>query len=126
MRSSRSYLKPFIISIFLFVITLGLAVMAEALVYQSLFLRYTVLLIPLIPLIFAAFYFSKGIGALDELQQRVQIEALAFGLGALVLVGIAIGLLQLADVPGPNWIWVTFLGSLFWGIGLLLASRKFR
>jgi hypothetical protein len=126
MKSARSYLKPFTIALLLFLGIFAIAWISEAFVYQIVVLRYIILLFPLIPLIFAASYFSKAIGALDELQQRIQIEALAFSLGGLLLIGIAVGLLELAGLPEPNWIWVTVLGFVLWGVGQWVAARRYR
>jgi hypothetical protein len=124
MKTTHSYLKPFTISITFFPVTLAIVWVLGAWMDSNQVLRYLVFLLPVIPLILAAYYFSNAINALDELQQKIQIKAMSFSLGGLVLMGVMVGLLKLAGVPNPNWAWVTVLALLLWGIGQVVFSKR--
>ena len=80
--------------------------------------------------VFAAFLvqFIRALRAADELERRIQLEALAvaFPLGMLMLT--TLGLVQRAvELPFEDWsfnhIWPQFI--LFYLIGLFLARRRY-
>ncbi len=91
--------------------------------------RIVVALIPAIP--FAAFLWLwiTNIGQLDEMERKIQMEALAFAFPMAILLLMVLGLLQLAIPLSPeDWsyrhVW-SFL-PLFYFAGLALAWRKYK
>ena len=89
-------------------------------------------LLALLPVpFFAAFLWLliAGVRRADELERRIQLEALAFAFPATVMLLMALGLLQLATELNPNdWsyrhVWA-FMPLLYLG-GLVLARRRYR
>lgn len=81
-------------------------------------------LVPAIPGIFAALAISREIGRLDELERRIQLEALAFA--ATAIVALSIGLLENAGIEQINGTFYVPIMIGLWGVGLVLASRRFR
>jgi hypothetical protein len=66
----------------------------------------------------------------DELQRRIQLEALAFAFPALLVLMMTLGLLQLAGVAlsPEDWsyrhLWA--IGFGLYGAGIALAARRYR
>jgi Kef-type K+ transport system membrane component KefB len=69
----------------------------------------------------------RGIRGLDELQQKIQLEALAFAFAGTGLLASAYGFLVNAGLPDIDWgtlVWPAM--TALWAIGVLLASRRYR
>jgi hypothetical protein len=89
-------------------------------------------LLALLPVpFFAAFLWSliAGVRRSDELERRVQLEALAFAFPLTMLLLMLLGLLELATELNPeDWsyrhVWM-FLPVLYLG-GLVLARRRYQ
>lgn len=64
---------------------------------------------------------------LDELQQRVQLEALAIAFAGTGVLGTAYGFLVNAGLPDIEWgalVWPVMVA--LWSLGLLFANRRYR
>lgn len=64
---------------------------------------------------------------LDELQQRVQFEALAIAFAGTGVLGTAYGFLVNAGLPDIEWgalVWPVMVG--LWALGLMFANRRYR
>jgi hypothetical protein len=64
---------------------------------------------------------------LDELQQRVQLEALAIAFVGTGVLGTGYGFLVNAGLPDIEWgalVWPVMVG--LWALGLLFANRRYR
>lgn len=64
---------------------------------------------------------------LDEMQQRVQLEALAMAFAGTGVLGTAYGFLVNAGLPDIEWgalVWPVMVG--LWAVGLLFANRRYR
>src|SRR2546430_113127 len=57
-------------------------------------IKTLVALAPLIPAAFALFAYLRFVSRMDELGQRIQLEALAFGFGAAGMLTFAYGFLE--------------------------------
>jgi hypothetical protein len=91
--------------------------------------KVVIALIPAIPCGLFLLAFMRNIKTLDELHQRVQMEALAFAFPLSIFLLMFLGLLQLAvDLSPENWsyrhVWV-FL-PIFYFAGLALAWRRYK
>lgn len=86
----------------------------------------TALLLPVFPAIYVGYMLARGISELDEMQQRIQLEALAFSLANTALLTFVLGLMQISGGMDINLTWVLPIASAFWGIGLLIATRRYR
>jgi hypothetical protein len=91
--------------------------------------RVVVAILPAIPFAVFLWLFVRNIGRLDEMQRRIQMEAMAFAFPLAVFLLMVLGLLQLA-VPLPaddlsyRHVWA-FL-PLFYFAGLALAWRRYK
>ena len=71
----------------------------------------------------AALYFY--LNDLDELQRRIQIEALAFGCSITVLIALSYGFLEEnGGLPHLPTIWYFVIASMLWGIGVHISKRR--
>ena len=70
---------------------------------------------------------KQHLEGLDELQQRIHLEAMALSLGCSMVFGAIYGLLEgvrLIDIA-PNPSNILFVMGVTYGIGMLLAHRKY-
>ena len=75
------------------------------------------------------FAMARGIRRSDELERRIQLEALAFAFPLAILLMFALGLLELAMTLPPEdlsyrHVWI-FLCVFYFG-GLLVARRRYQ
>ena len=87
--------------------------------------RYPVALLPMIPAIFVLVAVTRQLGRLDELQRRIQFEALAFAFGGTALLTFGYGFLENVGFPHISWFAVWPIMAIFWLVGLLLATRRY-
>ena len=91
--------------------------------------RIAIAVLPAIPAGLFLIAFMKGIGQLDELERKVQMEAFAFAFPLTVFMLMFLGLLQLAiDLDPNNWSYrhVWAFVPIFYLAGLALSWRKYR
>jgi hypothetical protein len=69
---------------------------------------------------------GAAIGGLDELQRRIQTEAISIGFGLAAVVMLAVGLLDQVGVEQPNWIYAGVPMIVGWGLGKLWTMWKYR
>jgi hypothetical protein len=76
----------------------------------------------------AGFVITMGtaIASLDELQRRIQTEAIAIGFAGTAIVCGGYGLMSLAGVPPLNWALVTMVMAVMWLVGKLWTMWKYR
>ena len=94
--------------------------------YPTALWRIPFVLLPLIPLSVGLHCLVHFLDQLDELQRRIQFEALATGCAGTVLLSFAYGLLQLVGFPVLNWTFVLPLLTICWGIGLFRVLGRYR
>lgn len=90
--------------------------------------RFAVAIVPVPVFAWVLWNVSKGIAQMDELQRRIQLEALAFAFPLTVLLLMTLGLLELAIGLNPaDWsyrhVWPFVF--LFYFAGLARAKRRY-
>jgi hypothetical protein len=68
-----------------------------------------------------------AIRRLDEMQQRIQLEGIAFAFAASAIAMTGWGFMAKAGLPAMSWgpeTWLLMV--LFWALGLWLARRRYR
>lgn len=88
--------------------------------------RGVVAALPAIPACLGLLAFVRYLGRMDELQRRIQLEAIAFATGATAIITFTWGLLENAGFPHLSVIWVLPLLAILWGIGTGVAARRYR
>ena len=86
--------------------------------------RYAVAVLPMIPCGVVLLVWLRLFRRLDELEQRVALESLAFAFGATVLITFGYGFLQTAGLPDINWLFVWPVMGICWILGFCIARRR--
>ena len=89
-------------------------------------LRIPLALLPIVPATVALLAYLRFLGRMDELAQRIQLQALAIGFGAAGMLTFAYGFLENAGFPQLSYTWVFPLMIALWGIGGAIAARRYR
>lgn len=88
--------------------------------------RVPLALAPMAPVVFALLAFVRYFGRMDELQRRVQLEALAFAFGGTALITFGYGFLQVVGFPQVSWFFVWPIMAALWIVGKVLADRRYK
>jgi hypothetical protein len=88
--------------------------------------RLPVALAPVVPAGFGLLAFLRFLSRLDDLQRRIQLDAIGFAFAATALLTFAYGLLQEVGYPSQNWTLILPSMVLLWGLGLVPASWRYR
>ena len=91
--------------------------------------KFTRIGIALLPLPFFAWFIWRFVNLMrssDEMQRRIQLEALAIAFPASVALLMTLGLMQIGSPPlvDYNHLWVGIL--VLYGIGRTIAERRYR
>ncbi len=84
---------------------------------------YALAFLPIIPSAFALCAFFRFFRGLDELQRRIQLDAVAFSFLATCLITLTWAFQQNAGLPRFDVSWVAPLLIFLWGIGVGIASE---
>jgi hypothetical protein len=88
--------------------------------------RVLVALLPAIPLGFNVWVWVRNYRSLDELQQRIQLIALAVAFAGTVVLTSIYGLLQdELGLPIIDWTWVATFMVILWGVATVMATRRY-
>jgi hypothetical protein len=82
-------------------------------------------LLPIIPISMGLVTFLHFFKKMDELQKRIQLDALAFSFGATGLLTLTYGLLQNVGLPQISFIVVFPIMLALWGLGYFIAARRY-
>jgi hypothetical protein len=87
--------------------------------------RGVVAALPVLPTCLALLVFVRYLGRMDELQRRIQLDAIAFAAGATAILTFTWGLLENAGFPHLSLIWVLPLLVMLWGMATAVAARRY-
>jgi hypothetical protein len=62
---------------------------------------------------------------MDELQRRIQLEALAFAFAAGSFLTLTVGFLQIVGLPPLSWLLVWPIFALLWAVGGARAQHRY-
>lgn len=124
--ASRQYLKEFGSAMATYVIVLFVSITLINISPNSAWWRIPLALAPVIPIIFAMIAYMRFMGRIDEMQRRIQFEALAFGFGSAGLLTFSYGFLEIVGFPHISWLYVFPLMIVLWGIGGAIAARRYQ
>jgi hypothetical protein len=89
-------------------------------------LRYLFAALSVIPSAFAVWAVIRFFRGLDELQRRIQFEAIAFSFLGTCLISLNWGILQRAGLPHADVTSVTLLMLGLYCVGNLIACRRYQ
>lgn len=88
--------------------------------------RVLVALSPMLPAVFICGVIVRSIRHMDELQRKVQFEALAFSVAGTALMTFGYGFLEGTGFPRISMFAVWPLMATIWVIGVMIAQLRFR
>lgn len=89
--------------------------------------RLAIMLVPLVPGFLIVLSILAAIRNMDEMQRRIQLEALGFAFAGLFMLLVTEALLATASGPQPPSgpaIYIFYM-AMMWAVGLLVARRKY-
>jgi hypothetical protein len=88
--------------------------------------RYYVAGVPALPAGLVIWLFVRALSRLDEVQKRIQVQALGFCLAATALMTFGYGFLEGVGWPTLNGTFILPLMALLWGVGMILLAVRYR
>ncbi|MET3598977.1 hypothetical protein [Martelella mangrovi] len=89
-------------------------------------LRLSIALLPMLPALFICVVVVRCIRQLDELQRRVQLEALAVASAGTALITFSYGFLEGIGFPRLSMFMVWPLMAAIWFLGVIVGKFRFR
>lgn len=124
--AARRYYWQFGISMATYVIVLFTIVRLIAVGAITGAWRYPVLLLPVIPVVFLFVAMARFLGATDELDRRVTLEALGIAAGITAILAVTYGFLEMAGLPHLSAWWTWMVLMLSWGIAKPFVAGQYR
>ncbi|MEM9949991.1 MAG: hypothetical protein AAF846_00215 [Chloroflexota bacterium] len=124
MQNQRAYHRQFAIAMGSYVAILMFTVyLLDHIEAQPI--RMIVAILPMLPVLYGLWGYMEWIRNLDELQQKIQLEAIAFSMGLTGVITFTWGFLSGVGVPPLHAIWVFPMMIVLWGIGQFVAQRRY-
>jgi hypothetical protein len=124
-KHSRRYLYELALSLvayaFVLSLTLGIIINYPA----GRFWRPVIALLPMIPAASVCWVVIRQLHRVDEMQRRLQFEALAFAFAGTALITFGYGFLENAGLPRLSMFAVWPLMAVLWIIGLVVNRRRY-
>ncbi|GAB1471965.1 hypothetical protein MASR2M66_28430 [Chloroflexota bacterium] len=88
--------------------------------------QIAIVLIPVIPTIFVIIAIMRALRDSDELQQRIQLSAVAFSAIITGFITFTYGFLENIGFPKLPSIWVLPMLFVFWGVSLGYFNKRYQ
>lgn len=125
----RRYLREFLPAMLGYVLALPVSIVLLLRVDLSMAGEVIVALLPVLPMVFVVRAMLRHMQRQDELQQRIELQAVAITCAAIGMASFSLGFLQNARVlPSPPWamLWVLPLMIGVYGVVRFLLARRYR
>jgi hypothetical protein len=126
MNMNKRYLMRFIPGMTLYVILLPLCIGVAKVLPEDNLLRYPIAVLPVLPIGFVFWALIDHVRELDELEQRIHLEAAVFSLAVTGMIFFAMGLIESIGLKTLHIILVLPANILFWGFGQIIARRRYK
>ena len=124
MRMAAYRLRRILIALALFVILLNIALFLP----EEMNERWNIFIFPL-PVLAGTWLviaIAQAIASLDEMQRRIQTEAIAIGFALLSVIVLGYGMAGiLLRIPQINWLFVLAVMPLCWLVGKVWTLRRY-
>ena len=88
--------------------------------------RIPVTVAPVIPIVFLMLAVIRGVRRMDEMRRHIHLESVIIAYLATVILCFSYGFLENVGFPSFNTMWVGVAMICLWGIGQLIANRKYQ
>ena len=89
-------------------------------------LKLAINLVPMIGALAAAWAIMRGLWRMDEMQRRIQLDAIALSFLGTALITFGWGFAEGAGLPHLRAFSVWPIMGTLWGLGLFVAQRRYR
>lgn len=122
--AEKSYVRQFAVAMITYLVTIFAAVWLIDQV-DNVLLRALIAIVPVLPLLFGVLAYVRYLSKIDELQQRIQLQAVSFAAGATGLLTFTYGLLENAGLPALSLTYVFPLMIALWGLATWAFGRSY-
>ncbi|MGU3401139.1 hypothetical protein ACLBWS_15575 [Brucellaceae bacterium D45D] len=123
--SKHRYLWEFAVSLLAYVIVLIISVIVLASLDIGPISRALLSLMPVIPGLAICWTIVRQLRCVDELQRKIQFEALGLAFAATAITTFSYGFLENVGFPKLTMFAVWPLMAAFWMIGYIISSRRY-
>ncbi len=89
-------------------------------------LRPLIALSPILPAIGICWGVFRKIQRMDEMQRKIQLEALSVAFSATALISLSYGFLEGVGFPRLSMFWIWFVMAGLWAIGVIVNQLRYR
>ena len=89
-------------------------------------LKLAINLVPMLGAFAAAWAIMRGLWRMDEMQRRIQLDAIALSFLGTALITFGWGFAEGAGLPRLRAFAVWPIMATLWGLGLIVAQRRYR
>lgn len=93
---------------------------------ENLGLRTLIALLPMVPVAWVGGIILRFTRSLDEMQQKIQFEAIVFSAVTTGLLTGAYGFMEGVGYPKLDTVWILPMLMVLWVVGQLLARRRYQ
>jgi len=133
MEKKQRYFHQFVAGIGILGLAFGLSCLLAASLPIPIYSPWRPVLasVPLfLPTLFVGFTIARAIALavneMDELEQRIQLEAFALSLASTAVLAFTVGLVQVFNEMRVSYAYVPLIAAAFWGIGYVRTRRRYR
>ena len=119
------YFKEFFAALLAYMVALKLSVTLLAHV-ESQILRPILALLPMVPGFAMCWIVLRQLRRVDELQRRIQLEAMGFAFAGTALVTFSYGFLEIAGYERLSMFLIWPLMAILWIAGTIIGNRRYR
>jgi len=88
-------------------------------------IRVAIALLPMIPAVGICWVVIRQLRRLDELQRKIQFEALSWAFGLTAVATFSYGFLETVGYPKLSYFFIWPLMAVFWIIGIFVSLRRY-
>ncbi|MEX0331193.1 MAG: hypothetical protein AB3N64_07200 [Puniceicoccaceae bacterium] len=92
---------------------------------ENFALQTVIALVPMLPIIWLMQIIMSCMHNLDELQRKIQLDAVVFAAVLTALLTVAYGFLEKIGYPKLDTIWIFPMLMVLWTIGQAIARRRY-
>ena len=89
-------------------------------------LKVAIALVPMIGAVAGAWAVMRGLWRMDEMQRRIQYDAIALSFLGTALITFGWGFAEGGGAPQLRAFTVWPIMGVLWGLGLIIANRRYR
>ena len=123
--NSKRYLRELMSSIAAYAIVLIISILILNSAPKEAIWRPVVALLPMLPAVFVIIAVVHELKHIDELQQRIQLEALAIAFMGTAFLTFSYGFLENVGFPHISWFAVWPIMAVLWLMGLVISRRRY-